>query len=85
MFLLLSRMNTTLLGVRFTSCKMASVEGIHGLSARHDSVHAQIPEGGSQPLPAHGQKAVPLLRRSVGRAPSMLSSSCSTWSRSSVL
>ena len=42
--------------------------GIHSLSAGHDAVHAQIPEGGGQPLAGtHGQKAVPLLCRGVLR------------------
>ena len=41
---------------------------VYLLSAGHDPVHAQIPERRGQPLAgAHGQKAVPLLRRGVGR------------------
>ena len=78
MFLLLGRMNTTLLGVRFTSCKIASVEGF--MVCPPDTIRStpRSRKAVASPSPAHTAKKPYCFSAGALAGSSMLSSSCST-------
>ena len=86
MFLLLGRMNTTSLGVRFTSCKMASVEGFMVCPPETMRSTPRSRKAVARPSPAHtAKKPYRFSAGAMAGSDSMRSSSSSTASRSSVL